>query len=295
MGGAGFEPAKAVPPDLQSGPFGRLGIHPGGTSVHGTGASLQSPCGIGRNRDSLPRRDNGRAGGESRTHNRRFTKPVLCRLSYASDREAVKFPNIPPKTNDARDLFSRATETKENRRVPGPQAFRHGRRFSGSSRSGPSRLQMRPPPASADTRSSQSVTFWPSYLTILAFRSSARQEENTHAPGDRCARRHHPEPGGISRSLRRACSAVRYARRNPGTCHPGNPAFVRLRTNPASANGSRPVERRARLPDAEIRLIGVAPARPDRFRRPAPPADAPPKGNKMQKNSESLIYFLICG
>ena len=28
MGGAGFEPAKAVPPDLQSGPFGRLGIHP---------------------------------------------------------------------------------------------------------------------------------------------------------------------------------------------------------------------------------------------------------------------------
>ena len=25
-----------------------------------------------------------RAGGESRTHNRRFTKPVLCRLSYAS-------------------------------------------------------------------------------------------------------------------------------------------------------------------------------------------------------------------
>ena len=29
MGGAGFEPAKAVPPDLQSVPFGRLGIHPG--------------------------------------------------------------------------------------------------------------------------------------------------------------------------------------------------------------------------------------------------------------------------
>ncbi len=32
-----------------------------------------------------------RAGGESRTHNRRFTKPVLCRLSYASDQQAVKF------------------------------------------------------------------------------------------------------------------------------------------------------------------------------------------------------------
>ena len=28
MGEAGFEPAKAEPPDLQSGPFGRLGIHP---------------------------------------------------------------------------------------------------------------------------------------------------------------------------------------------------------------------------------------------------------------------------
>ena len=32
-----------------------------------------------------------RAGGESRTHNRRFTKPVLCQLSYASDSRAVKF------------------------------------------------------------------------------------------------------------------------------------------------------------------------------------------------------------
>ncbi len=28
MGGAGFEPAKAMPPDLQSGPFSHLGIHP---------------------------------------------------------------------------------------------------------------------------------------------------------------------------------------------------------------------------------------------------------------------------
>ena len=33
MGGAGFEPAKAVPPDLQSGPFGRLGIHPSGSEA----------------------------------------------------------------------------------------------------------------------------------------------------------------------------------------------------------------------------------------------------------------------
>jgi hypothetical protein len=28
MGGAGFEPAKVEPPDLQSGPFSHLGIHP---------------------------------------------------------------------------------------------------------------------------------------------------------------------------------------------------------------------------------------------------------------------------
>lgn len=33
VGGAGFEPAKAVPPDLQSGPFGRLGIHPVGLTT----------------------------------------------------------------------------------------------------------------------------------------------------------------------------------------------------------------------------------------------------------------------
>ena len=36
----------------------------------------------------IPRRDGlrrGRAGGETRTHNPRFTKPMLCRLSYASN------------------------------------------------------------------------------------------------------------------------------------------------------------------------------------------------------------------
>ena len=30
VGGAGFEPAKAMPPDLQSGPVDRLGIRPSG-------------------------------------------------------------------------------------------------------------------------------------------------------------------------------------------------------------------------------------------------------------------------
>ena len=36
VGGAGFEPAKAVPADLQSAPFGRLGIHPSFTEDSGT-------------------------------------------------------------------------------------------------------------------------------------------------------------------------------------------------------------------------------------------------------------------
>ncbi len=33
VGGAGFEPAKASPPDLQSGPFGRSGIPPQRRSI----------------------------------------------------------------------------------------------------------------------------------------------------------------------------------------------------------------------------------------------------------------------
>ena len=91
MGGAGFEPAKAVPPDLQSGPFGRLGIHPADATstprsdprrVGFWGPSSVSSVATG---GRLPP---DRAGGESRTHNRRFTKPVLCRLSYASDQQA---------------------------------------------------------------------------------------------------------------------------------------------------------------------------------------------------------------
>ena len=38
VGGAGFEPAKAVPPDLQSGPFDRLGNHPIVTCLHCEGS-----------------------------------------------------------------------------------------------------------------------------------------------------------------------------------------------------------------------------------------------------------------
>src|SRR5262249_5752624 len=87
MGGAGFEPAKAVPPDLQSGPFGRLGIHPRCHS-HPAALGMLPHVGWGRGRTS-PLPYAGRAGGETRTHNPRFTKPKLYRLSYASDRIGV--------------------------------------------------------------------------------------------------------------------------------------------------------------------------------------------------------------
>src|SRR6201999_2226861 len=58
-----------------------------------------------RPKPRLNRKPN-RAGGESRTHNRRFTKPVLCRLSYASVRKAVKFLTITPRSPDARAFRS---------------------------------------------------------------------------------------------------------------------------------------------------------------------------------------------
>jgi hypothetical protein len=51
---------------------------------------------------AVGRHSGDRAGGESRTHNRRFTKPVLCQLSYASNQEAVKFPTITSPTFHAR-------------------------------------------------------------------------------------------------------------------------------------------------------------------------------------------------
>ena len=61
---------------------------------------------VGRDREG--RIHSGRAGGESRTHNRRFTKPVLCRLSYASNQKAVKFPTIPSGPFHARAFFGPA-------------------------------------------------------------------------------------------------------------------------------------------------------------------------------------------
>ena len=91
MGGAGFEPAKAMPPDLQSGPFGRLGIHPNGNAPHAL--ALRSP------ETALLIQEPGRAGGGTRTHNPRFTKPMLYRLSYASGlrRETTYYISEPPR------------------------------------------------------------------------------------------------------------------------------------------------------------------------------------------------------
>jgi hypothetical protein len=112
MGGAGFEPAKAVPPDLQSGPFGRLGIHPGSVSGVSTGPIALRVSGTPAEIE-VPPMQPSRAGGESRTHNRRFTKPVLCRLSYASDRahRAVKLPTIPSRSGHARAISHPGHET----------------------------------------------------------------------------------------------------------------------------------------------------------------------------------------
>lgn len=77
VGEGGFEPPKAEPPDLQSGPFGHSGIPPVESS------SRHSP-----ERKSLAQRGLSRssleASGGTRTHNLRFTKPELCQLSYAS-------------------------------------------------------------------------------------------------------------------------------------------------------------------------------------------------------------------
>jgi hypothetical protein len=134
MGGAGFEPAKAVPPDLQSGPFGRLGIHPdrrvAGAAVAVPRLRLLWSC-PGMRRLSrpggrvFPARP-GRAGGESRTHNRRFTKPVLCRLSYASVHEAVKFPKYTVAHVSRKGSFSRPGSKSVPRRDCGHVGDRAG-------------------------------------------------------------------------------------------------------------------------------------------------------------------------
>ena len=81
MGGAGFEPAKAMPPDLQSGPFSHLGNHP--LEVLGQ-TGLRELRAFRMIESCEANHSFRRAGGESRTRNLRFTKPLLCQLSYAS-------------------------------------------------------------------------------------------------------------------------------------------------------------------------------------------------------------------
>src|SRR3972149_6600303 len=60
----GFEPPKAKPAILQTAPFGHFGTSPNPTPS---------------------------AGGGTRTHDLRFTKPLLCRLSYSSNFKQTSF------------------------------------------------------------------------------------------------------------------------------------------------------------------------------------------------------------
>ena len=135
MGGAGFEPAKAVPPDLQSGPFSHLGIHPVPGSKRAGAPAAGSVDDSPASAPTLPRR--GRAGGESRTHNRRFTKPVLCRLSYASDRRGREIPNYTVAAVRRKGFFPPASEI-------GPGSCRTRRAGGGSPRRVRQRTRPRP-------------------------------------------------------------------------------------------------------------------------------------------------------
>ncbi len=88
MGGAGFEPAKALPSDLQSDPFDRSG-NPPKSSDHSVCFThpMQPPRasvvpGLQENRRSCSH--HRQASGGTRTHNLLITNQLLCRLSYAS-------------------------------------------------------------------------------------------------------------------------------------------------------------------------------------------------------------------
>ena len=85
MGEAGFEPAKAEPPDLQSGPFDHSGIPPWSYAPPRPAGSLQGRVGThhgnscssaGGHLSSASTVSRGASGG-TRTHNPRFTKPEL--------------------------------------------------------------------------------------------------------------------------------------------------------------------------------------------------------------------------
>ena len=66
-----------------------------------SGALAIAGLGLGK-----PRTNDNRAGGESRTHNRRFTKPVLCRLSYASHRPGRENPKYTNREGVCKPLLS---------------------------------------------------------------------------------------------------------------------------------------------------------------------------------------------
>ncbi len=109
VGREGFEPPKALPTDLQSAPFGRLGISP---PIHKTVShrqrclilTVRKRCKSNRNRrlgtTSTPTKPSTcqhiGASGETRTHNLGFTKPLLCQLSYASPDRLSPSTSISP-------------------------------------------------------------------------------------------------------------------------------------------------------------------------------------------------------
>src|SRR5262249_25952372 len=104
VGGAGFEPAKAEPPDLQSGPVGRFGIRPAlpcARSLQSDGTAIVSPL-------AIPIRSGASDG--TRTHNLQITNQVLCQLSYASGPAAAKGRRripAPPRSSRSREVFWR--------------------------------------------------------------------------------------------------------------------------------------------------------------------------------------------
>ena len=108
MGGAGFEPAKAEPTDLQSVPFDRFGNPPNRDQCINQPlpssdcfysiniASKRSCIETGKKHHKVADRQNTdqrrcalRASGGSRTHDLLITNQLLCQLSYAGTRLGV--------------------------------------------------------------------------------------------------------------------------------------------------------------------------------------------------------------
>jgi hypothetical protein len=131
VGGAGFEPAKAEPPDLQSGPVGHFGIRPGMTYARFPPVPLPASRALER------RPDRSGASDGTRTHNLQITNQVLYQLSYASRqlprKGGRKIPTQPRSSRPPRGIFRR----------PGSPQRPRGCTSDGQSDASP------PPPASA--------------------------------------------------------------------------------------------------------------------------------------------------